>query len=452
MIRRAGNFGVITADNGAIYSFNLNAKSQGWMPSSRMIAGGSLSRGIDYVAVNGVKVIPYGFDNDLPGRVQHLLSNFYAGEGIMYKKIGLQWGEGPRLYADAVDDASNMYFRRWMIDPDVTEALDRFDYSRQMLRCLVDLVHLEGFWVKITLTRGRRISAGKIAKIEHIPASKVRFKYPDSDDAAPTRAVVGAFPNPDRRYQYEYPIFDPANPLKHPVSVAYYSIYSYNNDHYSVPRYVGAFDWIALAGTLANILAAYNENASAISMHIESPQSYWDKAEANIKQVCEQTGEPYNNQMLEDFKDEAMEAFAASLTGKRNAGKYMHTSVYFNAEAGKFEGWKVTPIDKKIKDYIEAQVAICRKAEAAATSGFGLDPALSNLILDTKLGSGSEKLYSLKVYNATETAMPDRVLCAPFDAFIKTNFPGKNLHIGLYRGVVEAEKNVSPQNRLRENA
>ncbi len=31
-----------------------------------------------------------------------------------------------------------------------------------------------------------------------------------------------------------------------------------------------------------------------------------------------------------------------------------------------------------------------QKSEAAATSGFGLDPSLSNLILDTKLGSGSE--------------------------------------------------------------
>lgn len=130
----------------------------------------------------------------------------------------------------------------------------------------------------------------------------------------------------------------------------------------------------------------------------------------------------------------------------------MHTSQLWNEVANDFEGWKVTTIDKKIKDYIEAQVAICKKAEAAATSGFGLDPALSNLILDTKLGSGSEKLYSLKVYNATETAVPDMVLCEPFNIFIKANNPDKNVRIGLYRAIVDAEKNVNPENRVKANA
>jgi hypothetical protein len=147
-----------------------------------------------------------------------------------------------------------------------------------------------------------------------------------------------------------------------------------------------------------------------------------------------------------------MERFAASMTGRKNAGKFMHTSQFWNSEANSFEGWKVTPIDKKIKDYIEAQVAICKKAEAAATSGFGLDPALSNLILDTKLGSGSEKLYSLKVYNASETAVPDMTLCKPFQQFIKANHPDTDIRIGLYRNVVAAEQNVNPENRIKANA
>ena len=100
--------------------------------------------------------------------------------------------------------------------------------------------------------------------------------------------------------------------------------------------------------------------------------------------------------MLEEAKDMAMEQFAANLSGRKNVGKFMHTSQLWNEVANDFEGWKVTTIDKKIKDYIEAQVAICKKAEAAATSGFGLDPALSNLILDTKLGSGSENFTASK--------------------------------------------------------
>lgn len=264
--------------------------------------------------------------------------------------------------------------------------------------------------------------------------------------------MVADWPLASPSTSHVYPLFDPSDPLKYPVSLAYYNIYSYNHDHYSVPRFIGAFDWLELAGTLAPLLAAYNENASAISKHIESPQSYWDRAEEQIKMACQQRGIPYKKEMLEEFKDAAMEKFAASMSGKENAGKFLHTSQFWNEEANNFEGWKITAIDNKVKEYIEAMVAICKKSEAAATSGFGLDPSLSNLILDTKLGSGSEKLYALKVYNATETAVPDMVLCKPFQQFIDTNHPGTDIRIGLYRTVVEAEKNVNPENRVKANA
>ncbi|MDE5643270.1 MAG: hypothetical protein K2I56_07225 [Muribaculaceae bacterium] len=451
MIRRSGNFGFIDNGSGALMSFNMNARGAalGWTPASFMAVGGcALNR---YVNVLGVPVIPYGRDNDLPGYVERLMSKFYAGEGIMGKKTGLQWGEGPQLYTLEQDPSTGRLSRQWGVGAEIMAALEAFGFRRQMLRCLVDLVHLEGFWVKVVRNRAPRVGRpGRIARLEHVPASRVRFVYA-GEDVPPTEAVVADFPNPVSGTMRRYPLFDPADPLRHPVSLAYYSIYSYNKDHYSTPRFEGAFEWIELAGTLAPILMAYNENASAISMHIESPQSYWDKAEARLRDIYEKRGEPYSAAVLERFKDEAMEVFAASVTGRENAGKFMHTSQFWNSEANSFEGWKVTPIDKKIKDYIDAQVAISKKSEAAATSGFGLDPALSNLILDTKLGSGSEKLYSLKVYNATETAIPDMVLCDPVQTFIDVNYPGSGVRVGLYRNIVEAEQNVNPENRVKSN-
>lgn len=129
----------------------------------------------------------------------------------------------------------------------------------------------------------------------------------------------------------------------------------------------------------------------------------------------------------------------------------MHTTRFWSDEANDFEGWKVTPIDKKVKDYIEAQIRISNKADAAATSGFGIDPVLANLILENKLSSGSEKLYSIKVYNASETAIPDMILCKPVQEYINANWPGTDIRIGLYRNVVSQEENVSPGNRMKEN-
>lgn len=452
MIRRSGNFGFV--DNGAreIYTFSLNSRQQrGWLPSTYMLRGATGSFGYKYMNVNGVPIIPFGADNDMPGRVSQLLEKFYAGEGIMGKKAGLQWGEGPRLYRDAVEESSNIFYRQWTVDEEIADDLKATDYLTQMHRCLIDLCHLEGFWVKFTMTRGRRIGAGRIARVEHVPARKVRFVWA-GDNMQPTEAMVADWPVVDPATSHVYPLFDPRDPFRHAVALAYYNVYSYNHDHYSVPRFIGAFDWLELAGTLAPLLSTYNGNASAISKHIESPQSYWDRHEEIIKDLCQQRGISYSPKMLEEFKDAAMERFASSMSGKENAGKFFHTSNFWNPEANNFEGWKITPIDNKVKDYIEAQVAICKKAEAAATSGFGLDPSLSNLILDTKLGSGSEKLYALKVYNATETAIADMVLCRPFQQYIDVNHPGTDIKIGLYRTVVEAEKNVNPENRMKANA
>lgn len=448
MIRRSGNFGFVDNGAGDIYTFSMG--DGGWTPSSFMLRGGHSSFGYKYMNVNGIRIIPFGADNDLPTRVRELLEEFYAGEGIMGKKAGLQWGEGPRLYRDAVDETNNMFYRAWTVDQSIMDELKATDYLKQMHRCLIDLCHLEGFWVKVIRSRGTRIGRGRIARIEHVPAGKVRFLY-RGEGVRPTHAVVADWPVPDSDNTKVYPLLDPDDPLKHPVSLAYYNVYSYGHDHYSVPRFVGAFGWLELAGTLAPLLATYNANASAISKHIESPQSYWDRAEDRIKEYCMKTGIPYTADMLEQFKDEAMEMFASSMSGRTNAGKFLHTSSFWNTEAATFEGWKITPIDNKVKEYIEAQVAICSKSETAATSGFGLDPALSNLICDAKLSSGSEKLYALKVYNATETAVPDMVLCEPFQLMIDTNHPGTDIRIGLYRRVVEAEKNVNPENRIKAN-
>lgn len=450
-IRRSGNFGFIDSGNGGLYAFTMGT-GKGWSPSSFQInkPGSWITH---KVRVNGVDIIPMGLNNDLPGEVARLLDNFYAGEGIMDKITGLQWGEGPRLYEDAIDAEKNRFYRKWTMDAIIENDLEAWDYKTCMHRCLVDLTHMKGFFVKFIRNRGPRVGdPGSLVRIEHVPYQKARLEYPPDDKDEPQAIYLGDWPYPDPAKMKRYPIFDPKDPFRYAVSVKYYNIYSFCKDFLSTPRFLGAFSFLELAGTLAPLLATYNTNASALSLHIQSPQSYWDKAEERIKAVCAKKGEAYSSKMLEEFKDEAMEKFASGVTGRENVGKYMHTSKYWSEEAGDFEGWSVDTIDKKVKDYIDSQIKISNKADAAATSGFGLDPVLSNLILENKLSSGSEKLYSLKVYNASETAIPDMILCKPFQEYMHTNWPKAKSKIGMYRSIVSAEEDVSPPNRIKENA
>jgi hypothetical protein len=448
-IRRVGNYGIIDTGNN-FYSFSIGAMGKGWTPSSIQ-----LNRGVWFskrISVNGTFIIPMGMNNDLPGETMRLLDHFYAGEGIMGKITGLQWGEGPRFYEDAIDSTNNKFYRKWILDNIISSDMEAWDYFTFVHRCLVDLTHMQGFFVKFVRNRGPRADQpGKIVRLEHIPYQKARLEYPPDGEDDPQHIIVGDWPWPDPELMVSYPIFDPLHPFKYPVSAKYYNIYSFAKDFMSTPRFLGAMAWLELAGGIAPILASYNANSSAISLHIESPQSYWDKAEERIKAVCARNGEKYSAKMIEDYKDAALETFAQNITGQKNVGKFMHTTKFWNEEANNFDGWKVNPIDKKIKDYIDAQISIANKADTAATSGFGLDPVLANLIIDNKLSSGSEKLYSIKVYNASETAIPDMILCKPLMQYIHANWPGSNTRIGLYRTSVDAESAVSPNNRLKAN-
>lgn len=164
-IRRTGNTGFIDTGEGQLISF---AMGKGWSPSSISFIRPE-SWQTRKIRVAGVNIVPMGANNDLPGDVQRLLDNFYGGEGIMGKIQGLQWGEGPRFFEEAIDSENNRFYRKWILDDVIQADLESWDYRDYMLRCLVDLVHMQGFWVKFIRNRGPRIGEdGRIIRLEHL--------------------------------------------------------------------------------------------------------------------------------------------------------------------------------------------------------------------------------------------------------------------------------------------
>lgn len=449
-VNRIGNFGIVDTPLGMM-SLSVGAFDTG-APGSTYIFSQPSSWYDERMQIGGFDIIPMGFNNDMPNELQRMLDEFYSGEGILGKIQGLQWGEGPRLYKEEYTPECDI-IRKYMYDKDVMAWLKSFDYENELLKCHTDLIHGFGFFFKTYLAKGYKIGMPKfIARVEHVQVDKARLEYPGLDKDYPERIIVGNYQRPHINGFYAYPIFNKQNPFKYPISMGYQSVYSFCKSFYSTPRFLGAYSFIKLASTIAPLLANYNANASAISFHIESPQEYWNKAEEALKTNCEKKGIPYEDKMLEDFKDEAFKKFSAKMTGYENVGNFMHTISEYNDVANDFHGWKIVPIDKKIKDYIDAQIAISNKADSASTSGFGLHPSLSNIMVDGKMASGSEMLYALKTYIATETAIPEMILFSPFNAMIEANFPGKDLKLGFYRKIVMKEDEVTPSNRVTQNA
>lgn len=450
LIRRAGNFGIVDTSHG-IMSFSVGQSFSAFGQTGSFNFGSPDSWNNQHIRVGEFDIIPMGIANDLPLEIQRVLDESYIGEGILGKIQGLQWGEGPRLYVEE-EAPDGSLVRRWKTDEQVWDWLDSFDGINQLLRCHTDMVHGLGYYIKLKRNLGMRIGReGSIASIEHVPVNNARLEWPGPDSDTPTRIVVGAFPSPDTQRMYAYPIWNRAQPFANRVSMRYQNIYSFCKSSYSTPRFFGALNWMKLSNSIAPLLIAYNRNASAISYHIESPQDYWDDVADMLKKKCEAKGELFTDKMLDEYKDKAFEEFSNALSGTENVGKFLHTTQYLNLTNREFQGWKVIPIDKKIKEYVDAQIAISNKGDSAATSGFGISPALSNIIVDGKMNSGSELLYALKGYFATETAVPEMILFQPWNDVLRLNFPDKKLKLGFYRNIVMKEDQVSPANRVVNN-
>jgi hypothetical protein len=104
-----------------------------------------------------------------------------------------------------------------------------------------------------------------------------------------------------------------------------------------------------------------------------------------------------------------------------------------------------------IDKYISAQAQISRIADSSTTSGFGLNPALSNIIIDGKGDSGSQMLYALKIFYAADTQIAEDIIFEPVNTALKINFPHKNLSMGIYRKAVNKEDNVTGKDRVTNN-
>jgi hypothetical protein len=210
-------------------------------------------------------------------------------------------------------------------------------------------------------------------------------------------------------------------------------------------------NWIKLGSTLAKLLTSFNANSAAIKYHIRVPRAYWTGLQDELIEKCEKDGIPYDDKMLLKAKDEKFAAFAATLTSVSNVGKFITTDDFFDDEANEYVGWKVDVLDQKIKDFIDAQLNISKRAALEVTAGLGLHPALSNISYEGNLPSGSEQLYAFKLFLLTGVDIPESIVCRDINNAIQANFPGTEYRIGFYHDVVITEEKTKPKDRIKNN-
>lgn len=81
---------------------------------------------MDPVTVAGVRVVPWGADNNLPKNIRRILEKNNLAPGILDRKLGLIYGQGPMLYT--LDVQENERVQKWVQDEEIQDWLDSWDY------------------------------------------------------------------------------------------------------------------------------------------------------------------------------------------------------------------------------------------------------------------------------------------------------------------------------------
>lgn len=450
-IIREGNNGIIHTDVG-VYSFSCaTTREMDVYDMLNNALGGSSAWDADPVVVNGKELVPYGSNNNLPIDIRNIMDDNNLAPGILEREKGLLYGMGPQLYENSFEGGDVV--RKYADDPKIWEFLNSFNLRMFVESAIVDYKHLKGFFVKRYRNLGYRIGRKPvISKLEVVPACDARLEWVNTRRLEDVKTIYwGDFNNNCMKGMAAYPVYNHYDPFKHDVCMSYHNSYSFCRNFYPVPGFFGALNWIKRSSDIPQILKYLTDNMLALAFHIHSPAGYWDKKKEALEKANPDKDDNAIDALLETLKDTVFGDIAKVLSGKKNTGKFIETVDFWDEDAGQVVSWKIEAIDHKIKDFVEAQIKISEKADSATTSGIGLHPALSNIMVAGKLSSGSEMLYALKLYLASDTSIPEEVIFEPINQAIQVNFPGTKKKLGFYHNIVMKEENVSPSERVVNN-
>lgn len=407
-----------------------------------------------YQNVMGKRIAPYGPGNDLPVMVRDLVQDNNLAPGILQRQKGLLYGQGAFLYRHVFNNGK--IIREYTDAPEISDWLRSWDARRFIEKALVDYLHMQGFFALHFIERGRRLGdrLGRkplVAKLQFVKATNARLEWADSRQLEDVKHIfVGDFENGCLTSGVQtFPVYDPFDPAKYPVSASYNYSYSFGRNFYSTPAFMGAIRWILRGSDIPMIFKYVTENGLNLAYHIHSPAGYWDKKRRKLEEIYPQDQPAEIDVRLEKIKAEIMDSITEVLSGKKNAGKFFE-SIDFYDDDHNLCSWKIEAVDQKIKDFVESQLKIGDAANSAITSGMQLHPSLTNIMVNGKLASGSEMLYAHQIYKLSDVTIPEMVILDPINQAIRYNFE-TDLQLGFYQQSLMTQEQTAPDDRIRNN-
>ena len=394
----------------------------------------------------GYLFAPFGEGDEKAQQLRYLNENNHLSSGIIDRKMELLWGDGPSLMTyEIVDGKRKKKILLKQDEPEVYDFLKRIDYKNILLNCSTDYYSAGGYWMKFVPYLGSSIGVRPAFKtIEYMPFEDCKFLLKNRESYDKAGVMVWDFINRKNLNPETYHEFDRRNPDLKNQSIGYFSKKSFARKLYSNPSYEGTIDWIERSTAIPKVLRAFSDNSLSIKWHVRIPASYWDKKREDLQKACQLKNKVYKDSMLDDLKDDMIAKLGETFSGQENTGKFLQSD--FTYDGKQVVGWEITPLDMKIKDFVDAYLAIGKEANIATAAGMNLHPSLSN-IGGTTANSGSEIIQSLQVYFMSGNAMHESIVTDGVNTALEIQFPDKDVFVGFLYSMPQMDQNVTPKKR-----
>lgn len=403
---------------------------------------------------------------------------------VIEKQVRFLFGKGPRLYREEVDPLSNKRIRIPVDDMAIQSWLESWDekgyghYWEYLKNLIVDYYHVKTCVSKYNFNRSRRMgNTASIDALSYVGADEARLaalgdwthKRIKSDDCQ--FVIVGDWLNISSHQYDVFPRFDPRNPIKYPVSIAFNGdktftkwVYAYND------WFTGLYEWIKASNLTPRYINSYLKNALNAHVHVVIPGTWYQAQKQILQDICQNNlmGDPdtplqieyrgvslvdgsgkayrFFETMMDDLIGNELKRITALMSGEgKNQGK-----LYATTKWGE-DGWKFEEFPGKFKEYLEAVISYDKRSDQVILAGKGINSSITNVENDGVISkSGSDVYYNYLIYLASLT-LDEYFIMKEINRAIGINFPDakkKGIKLGFWIDIPMKQQDTPPAERL----
>lgn len=430
----------------------------------------------------GMRVYLMGNDNNLPAEVQEMIGGNRLLPELIEKQVRMLYGQGPMIYRLVYENKKPV--RDYQEQKEIETWLDswpargiRDDYKEYCNKVVREFYHMEAFFVRWRTTKARLIG-GKmpIAGLEFISNKRARLATSkevdvfadDLEERDFEACLVGNWLSANQTSFKQYPVFDPADPLKNPVSISYHKNPSFGEEVYGYNTfYRGIKEWIIGSNLTPKYINTFLHNSLSAKIHVIIPWAWVEAKKNTIQEYCEQNkkredegkdllkvngievGTDYYEHLLTLYINAELRKVSQLLSGAPNQGKF-YASYSFPGEKEEMR-WRFEEIPMKYKEYIEALKTYDERADHVILSAKGLDASISNVSKEGVISkSGADVFYNYLIY-LHNLPWAEEVCLKPINMAIRMNFPGlytQGFRIGFFNPAPPRQAEISTDDRL----